>query len=276
MAMSVVYGNAFGGIISENRGGTVRTYVPDTLGSTIAMMDSTGTETDSWTYWPYGEVRTRTGTNSTPFTFVGTLGYFADIVSSFTYVRARFLRSDLARWLTVDPLWPKEAAYSYVDAGPSVSRDPSGLSLACIGFGICAGVALVAALIGCLGDPSGLADCVSTWCCNNPAVCGAIFLACGALLLACLGPAAVSALKAILASAGVAVAGVATASAGSGAGSSCGGGGGNTTIASPCYGGDNWWCEGVCISERLFKSGCWRVLGITYCICSAEMEPMPS
>jgi len=127
MAMSVVYGTAFGGIISENRGGTVSVYVPDTLGSTIGLMNSAGTLTDSWTYWPYGEVRTRTGSNVTPFTFLGIIGYFQDVLSKLSYVRARFLKCDLARWLTVDPLWPSQPAYGYVENNPLLATDGSGL-----------------------------------------------------------------------------------------------------------------------------------------------------
>lgn len=129
MAMSVVYGNAFGGIISENRGGTVSAYVPDPLGSTIGLMNSAGTLTDSWTYWPYGEVRTRSGSNATPFTFLGTLGYFLDTLNKLFYVRARFLRPDLARWLTVDLMWPcQRSQYAYVRDMPVKMRDPSGLA----------------------------------------------------------------------------------------------------------------------------------------------------
>ena len=124
--MSVVYGTAFGGIISENRGGVVSAYVPDPLGNTIGLMNSAGTMTDSWTYWPYGEVRTRSGSNATPFTFCGTLGYFLDTVNKMFYVRARHLRSDLARWPTVDPLWPIESAYAYVNDRPLVWTDPFG------------------------------------------------------------------------------------------------------------------------------------------------------
>ena len=64
--------------------------------------------------WPYGEVVSRTGTNPTPLTFLGVIGYFQDVLSKMYYVRARHFRADLARWLTVDPLWPKEYAYAYM------------------------------------------------------------------------------------------------------------------------------------------------------------------
>jgi len=127
MALTVVYSNAFGGVVAENRGGTVSTYVRDTLGSTIGLMNSSGTLTDRWEYWPYGEVVSRTGTNATPFTFLGVIGYFQDVLAKLFYVRARHLRVDLARWLTVDPLWPRQPAYVYATAQPMVKTDPSGL-----------------------------------------------------------------------------------------------------------------------------------------------------
>jgi len=127
MAMSVVYGTAFGGVISENRGGVVSVYVPDTLGNTIGLINSAGTLTDRWTYWPFGETNARTGTNATPLTFLGIIGYFQDVASKLLYVRARHLRVDLARWLTVDPKWPNQRAYVYAGDRPAKYADPSGL-----------------------------------------------------------------------------------------------------------------------------------------------------
>ncbi len=56
-------------------------------------------------YWPYGEVRSRTGSTPTKFLFAGTLGYFADGLTRL-YVRARHYLAQAARWLTADPLWP--------------------------------------------------------------------------------------------------------------------------------------------------------------------------
>jgi hypothetical protein len=89
MAMSVTYTNFCGEIVSENRGGTISYYVPDTLGSTVALTDTSGAITDTWTYWPYGEIQSRTGTTATPFTFVGVLGYFQDLLNSVAYVSCK-------------------------------------------------------------------------------------------------------------------------------------------------------------------------------------------
>jgi len=126
MAMSVVYSNFCGRVVSENRGGVISDYVSDTLGNTIGLMDSAGAMTDRWEYWPYGEVVSRTGTNPTPLTFVGVLGYFQDVLSKLFYVRARHLRVDLARWITIDKLWPSLPAYAYAFCAPIGLVDPSG------------------------------------------------------------------------------------------------------------------------------------------------------
>src|SRR5271165_5116873 len=106
MAASVLYSTFNGHVIYENRGGTERTYMRDPLGNTIGLLDMNGNQTGSWTYQPYGEVQSRTGTSTTPLTFLGTLGYFVDFLNQ-VYVRARVFRADLTRWLTVDPVWPK-------------------------------------------------------------------------------------------------------------------------------------------------------------------------
>src|SRR5580658_1420881 len=99
MAMSVTYSTLNGHVVFENRGGVPRTYMRDPLGNTIGLLDMSGNQTDSWTYWPYGEVQNHSGPSTTPLTFLGTLGYFVDLLNQI-YVRARVLRVDLTRWLT--------------------------------------------------------------------------------------------------------------------------------------------------------------------------------
>lgn len=125
--MSVTYGNFAGEVIYESRNSVERWYVPDALGSTAALVDMDGMITDTYDYWSYGEERTHFGTNQTPLTFVGTLGYVSDVINGLLYVRARHLRPDLGRWQTVDPLWPRQIAYEYVSGRPIIDVDPSGL-----------------------------------------------------------------------------------------------------------------------------------------------------
>src|SRR5436853_4679590 len=99
MTMKVRYTVVNGEVIAEKASGVRRLLVPDPLGSTVALLDNTQTQTDTFSYWPYGEERTRTGTTATPFRFVGTVGYFRDSPSR-TYVRARHLKTAHGRWLT--------------------------------------------------------------------------------------------------------------------------------------------------------------------------------
>ena len=147
MALSVVYATINGQIVSENRGGVISYYAPDNLGSTVALLDSTGTVTDTFTYWPYGEIQSHVGSSVTPFTFCGTLGYYTDVLGSQMYVRARYLRQALTRWLTIDPFWPHELAYGYGSDAPLVNVDPSGLQQVKVGAG-----GLVPAIIQCMLD----------------------------------------------------------------------------------------------------------------------------
>src|SRR5262249_41188598 len=102
MPMKARYTVLDGEVLAEKRGGARHALVPDPLGSTVALLDSSQAITDTFAYWPYGEERSRTGTTATPFRFVGTLGYFRDAPARI-YARARYLRSTVGRWLTPDP-----------------------------------------------------------------------------------------------------------------------------------------------------------------------------
>ena len=125
--MSVTVTNWGEEIVYENRGGTERFFAPDTLGSTAMLLDPTGTVTDTFTYWPYGEFISHTGTSSTTFTYVGTLGYYFDVAINSFYVRARIYRQALTRWLTSDPISLSFAPYSYGEQSPVLFVDPLGL-----------------------------------------------------------------------------------------------------------------------------------------------------
>ena len=121
-----------GEIISENRGGVERDYMPDPLGSTLALLDNTQTKTDTFTYWPYGQVKTRTGTTVTPFQYIGTRGYYQDS-STKSYVRARYLDTQKSRWMTVDPIGFEGGdwnLYGYSSTNPVSQSDPNGLKSA--------------------------------------------------------------------------------------------------------------------------------------------------
>ena len=94
-------------------------------------MDNTQKITDTFNYWPYGDIQSRTGTTPTPFQFVGTKGYYKDSASinTKTYVRARHYDVAKARWLTQDPIgfdggdWN---LYRYCANNPMTMVDASG------------------------------------------------------------------------------------------------------------------------------------------------------
>jgi RHS repeat-associated protein len=116
-----------GEILSETRNGVEHDYVPNPLGSVVALLDSTQTKTDTWTYWPFGELVSRVGSSVTPFTFIGTYGYCSKAETGRIYVRVRFVQPSRTNWLTLDPLWPSEPAVAYVGRSPVKYVDYFGL-----------------------------------------------------------------------------------------------------------------------------------------------------
>ena len=124
--MSVVYSNFGGMLVAETRGAEKRQYVSDPQGSLAAELDENQEVTYAATYWPFGEVATETGTKLSDWGYIGLLGYLTDL-ASLLYVRARHYLTQKARWLTVDPLWPRQSAYLYALSRPISLRDPSGM-----------------------------------------------------------------------------------------------------------------------------------------------------
>ena len=180
MTMAVVYSNFCGMVVSETRNGVESDYISDPLGSNIGLMNSAGAMTDRWEYWPFGEVVSRTGTSVTPLTFLGVIGYFKDQLDKLFYVRARHLRVDLARWLTVDPLWPSQTSYCYAQNNPVAKSDPSGLWPwdDCGYFnwanpGICSQSQYDQCAESCGNNCSPLVACVKPpFTCNSTCICG--------------------------------------------------------------------------------------------------------
>lgn len=129
MPMKVRYTLLDGELVSENRAGQIRDYVPDARGSTLALLDNSQVQTDTFTYWPYGEERLHVGSSETRFRFIGAYGYYRD-TGRRAYVRARYLDSGQARWLSTDPLHSIRVSrntYAYCGGSPTVFVDPSGL-----------------------------------------------------------------------------------------------------------------------------------------------------
>ena len=182
MAMSVTYVTVHGRLREETRGGVTTRYLGDTLGSVIKTTDTSGNVTSTTTYWPFGEVRTQTGTNPSPWGFCGVWGYLTDAVSRM-YVRARHYRADTSRWLTVDRFWPFESANGYCLNLPNLLIDPSG-HFACVACGVCLGLTALGLFISCHGAES-MVDCILCRILTNPWV-GALVITCAVACAFCL------------------------------------------------------------------------------------------
>lgn len=126
MAMKVTYSWFCGMLVHENRNGVERDYMPDTNGNTVALLDSNQQKTDTWEYWPHGEVISRTGNTDTPFQHGGIYGAYTDQAGKQEYVKRRQFRPPLGRWLTVDPNWPDQPPYAYCNNSPADTIDPDG------------------------------------------------------------------------------------------------------------------------------------------------------
>ena len=134
---TVLYSVVNGQLLSETRNGVRSSYVTDGLGSTLALLDSTGAKTDTFSYFPSGTVASRTGTTPTPFQWNGGSGYYQNSANR-VYVRARNFYANLGRWSTQDPIGFKAGDYNlyrYVNNRFVNVTDPSGLSAASCVFG---------------------------------------------------------------------------------------------------------------------------------------------
>jgi RHS repeat-associated protein len=116
-----------GEVLSEKRGASRYVYGVDPLGSVVHLLDSGMNRAGTYVYWPYGEVLSHTGAD-TPLQYVGNLGYYTATTNRL-YVRARWLRPDLGRWMTEDPIGPGHLGDAgYVACRPSALTDASGLT----------------------------------------------------------------------------------------------------------------------------------------------------
>jgi RHS repeat-associated protein len=143
-----------GEVLSEKRGASRYVYGVDPLGSVVHLLDSGLNRAGTYVYWPYGEVLSHTGAD-TPMQYVGRWGYYTATTNRL-YVRARWLRPDLGRWMTEDPIGFEGGdwnLYGYARKSPTSHGDPTGL----IGLPVLVGCALACGCVGgmvaeCLDD----------------------------------------------------------------------------------------------------------------------------
>ncbi len=123
------YYTVYGEIIGEHTTGQSRLdYLCDALGSVVATVDQTQTVKSTARYKPYGADLATAGTQPC-YGWVGSFGSrktgrpYSEI-----YNQARHLGCATGRWTTVDPIWPLQPAFSYVENSPTSHVDPSGFA----------------------------------------------------------------------------------------------------------------------------------------------------
>src|SRR5439155_14660461 len=108
------------------RDGSALYYSQDQLGSTTALSDQSGSTVATYSYDPYGNVTSQTGSSATPF---GYAGQYTDAATGLQYLHARYYDPATAQLLSRDPLSPlTREPYSYAAGSPTNLTDPSGLS----------------------------------------------------------------------------------------------------------------------------------------------------
>jgi RHS repeat-associated protein len=105
-------------------GPVIQFHLGDHLGSSNAVVDASGVLTNREEFTPYGQ----TSFGSFARKRYRFTGMERDEESGFSYHGARYYSPSLARWLSCDPMMPKDGRtlYSYVSNRPVVLFDPTG------------------------------------------------------------------------------------------------------------------------------------------------------
>lgn len=106
-------------------GTTTFYYHSDQQGSTRALTDSSGTQVQSYTFDPYGNLQSSTGSLTQPFQYDG---QYLDSETGFYYLRAPYYDPFTFNFTTVDPLVQQTwQGYQYSGNSPLTWGDPTGL-----------------------------------------------------------------------------------------------------------------------------------------------------
>ncbi len=119
----------YGHLLSQHRDET-SFYHYDGVQDTRSLSDSTETETDSYTFDPWGRETSSTGTTDNPFTYKGQVGYYKDTAldpSEAAYILHHRILDAIGRFTSPDPAEDDLNRYRYVRNNPLNEVDPSGL-----------------------------------------------------------------------------------------------------------------------------------------------------
>jgi RHS repeat-associated protein len=130
--IQVVYTNeptTYGNLVSAREGGQTTHYHFDALGSTRTLTDASQNVLQQYSYGAWGNIL-GSPVLLTPFLWVGQVGYHWDSEAQNHYVRARYYRPVIARWVSVDPRFFVDGLnrFTYCSLSPVGGIDPSGTS----------------------------------------------------------------------------------------------------------------------------------------------------
>jgi RHS repeat-associated protein len=148
---------AQGAIVS----GTSFYYVKDQLGSVTQLVTSTGTIASQYTYDPYGN---RTTVSGTLVSDIGYAGYFYHAASGLDFTLHRAYDPTHARWLNRDPIGEAGGInlYAYVEENPESNIDPSGLFLTSVDAACVISPDLCAEIFGQIAQNAGAMQAAAT------------------------------------------------------------------------------------------------------------------
>lgn len=127
--VTALYVRAGDMLLEEVRGGVAKMYEADGLGSTRSLLDTSGAQTDTWSYEAFGTTVSETGTSVNPYRFAGER--FVEAAGMYQN-RARWLDTGTGRFVSVDPANGQIRrpatlhGYIYAGAGPVSSSDATG------------------------------------------------------------------------------------------------------------------------------------------------------
>lgn len=139
-------GPVAGQLLALRRAPDTLYYQHDQQRSTRLLTDPTGAISATYTYDPYGNTLTHTGTADTPLLYDG---QYRDTENGLYYLRARYYEPITAQFLTRDPLESiTRSPYGYVGGAPSDRTDPTGMAT----VGICGGANFQIPILGFAGE----------------------------------------------------------------------------------------------------------------------------
>ena len=134
--VTALYVRAGDMLLEEVRGGVVKMYEADGLGSVRGLLDVSGARTDTYAYEAFGSTLSSTGSDANPYRFAGER--WSDGVGLYQN-RARWLDTRTGRFVSVDPLEGSDDApmtmnpYIYGSGSPATYVDSTGEEFTLVG-----------------------------------------------------------------------------------------------------------------------------------------------